>query len=42
MRHFVLTVGLSAAILIAGAMVPDRPGVARFGTPIVADDDTRA
>jgi hypothetical protein len=41
MRHFVLTVSLSAAILIAGALVPDRPSEARFGTPVVADFDTR-
>jgi hypothetical protein len=42
MRHFVLTVSLSAAILIAGALVPDRSSVARFGTPITVDHDTRA
>jgi hypothetical protein len=42
MRHFVLTVSLSAAILIAGALVPERPSEARFGTPIAADYDTRA
>ena len=42
MRHLVLTIGLSAAILIAGALVPDRPTAARFGTPIPADYDTRA
>jgi hypothetical protein len=42
MRHLVLTLGLTAAILIAGAMVPDRGSEARFGTPFVASADTRA
>lgn len=42
MRHLVLTLGLSAAILIAGALVPDRPSEVRFGTPVVADYNTRA
>jgi hypothetical protein len=42
MRRLLFTVSLSTAILIASAMVPDRPIVARFGTPIVADFDTRA
>ncbi len=42
MRHLILTLSLSAAILIASALVPDRPTAARFGTPIPADYDTRA
>jgi hypothetical protein len=42
MRHFVLTVSLSAAILIAGALVPDRPSEARLGNPVTVDFDTRA
>ena len=41
MRHLILTISLSAAILIAGALVPDRPSVARFGTPVLVDFDTR-
>ena len=42
MRHLVLTLGLSAATLIAGALIPDRPSEARFGTPVVADYNIRA
>jgi hypothetical protein len=42
MRHLILTVSLSAAILVVGAMVPDRSSKTRFGTPVTADFDTRA
>lgn len=42
MRHLILTLSLSAAILIAGALVPDRPTAARFGTPVPTALDTRA
>jgi hypothetical protein len=43
MRHFVLTVSLSAAILIAGALVPDRGGFARISAPAPVDCcDSRA
>jgi hypothetical protein len=37
MRHFLLTVSLSAAILVAGALVPDRSNVASSGTPAPVD-----
>ena len=37
MRHLVLTIGLSAAIFVAGAMIPERGSVARIGTPTPVD-----
>jgi len=43
MRRLLLTLGLSAAIFVAGAMVPDRGSVARIGTPVPVDCcDSRA
>ena len=42
MHRLLITLTLSGVILIAGAMVPDRPGAAHFGTPVPADSDTRA
>lgn len=43
MRRFLLVFSLSAAIFFAGAMVPDRGGVAGIGTPTPVDCcDSRA